>query len=163
MAPDRLGDRVALVTGGASGIGDELLAAHGEAQRVIDGQLGDLERIEGEVRHALELADRLPPAHREQTLTALLDEIRACRLDPMRPGRDLLEDLLDGIRGCWLIFDEHHDRRTDLDDDDDADEDDEDITEESAAAREAADQDAFEQAQASFAALVRAELAQLSR
>jgi hypothetical protein len=134
-----------------------------EAQRVIDGQLGDLERIEGEVGHALELADRLPLAHREQTLTALLDEIRACRLDPLRPGRDLLEDLLDGIRGCWLIFDEHHDRRTDLDDDDDADEDDEDITEESAAAREAADQDAFEQAQASFAALVRAELAQLSR
>lgn len=127
-----------------------------EAQRVTDGQLGDLDRIAGEVRHALELADRLPPAHREQTLTALLDEIRACRLDPLRPGRDLLEDLLDGIRGCWLIFDEHHDRRTDL-----AVEDDDDITNEAAAAREAADQQAFEQAQASFAALVRSELAQL--
>ncbi|MFC6011145.1 hypothetical protein [Nocardia lasii] len=31
---------------------------------------------------------------------------RICRLDPTRPAIDLLEDLLAGIRGCWLVFSE---------------------------------------------------------
>jgi hypothetical protein len=28
-------------------------------------------------------------------------------LDPSRPALDLLEDLLSGIHGCWLIFQEY--------------------------------------------------------
>ncbi|WP_063044035.1 hypothetical protein [Nocardia pseudovaccinii] len=38
---------------------------------------------------------------------ALLDEFRISRLDPTRPALDLLEDLLDGIRGCLLLYSAH--------------------------------------------------------
>jgi hypothetical protein len=38
---------------------------------------------------------------------ALISSIRATPLDPARPALDLLEDLLSGIRGCWLIFTEY--------------------------------------------------------
>ncbi|MFD7595718.1 hypothetical protein ACFV6D_22090 [Kitasatospora sp. NPDC059812] len=31
-------------------------------------------------------------------------------LDPRHSARDLLEDLLFGIHGCWLFHDEHDDR-----------------------------------------------------
>jgi hypothetical protein len=34
----------------------------------------------------------------------LLASIRSTPLDPFRPALDLLEDLLSGIRACWLIF-----------------------------------------------------------
>jgi hypothetical protein len=38
---------------------------------------------------------------------ALIAAIRPTTLDPARPALDLLEDLLSGIRGCWLVFTEH--------------------------------------------------------
>ncbi|WP_147403990.1 hypothetical protein [Nocardia panacis] len=41
------------------------------------------------------------------TRAALLAEFRISRLDPTRPALDLLEDLLDGIRGCLLLYVEH--------------------------------------------------------
>ncbi|WP_433722631.1 hypothetical protein ACQP0C_22090 [Nocardia sp. CA-129566] len=41
------------------------------------------------------------------TRSALLDEFRISRLDPTRPALDLLEDLLDGIRGCLLLYAAH--------------------------------------------------------
>jgi hypothetical protein len=34
------------------------------------------------------------------------DPIRITPLDPLRPARDLLADLIDGIRGCWLLYEE---------------------------------------------------------
>jgi hypothetical protein len=34
------------------------------------------------------------------------DPIRITPLDPTRPARDLLGDLFDGIRGCWLLYEE---------------------------------------------------------
>lgn len=40
---------------------------------------------------------------------ALLAGIRATPLDPMRPALDLLEDLLAGIRGCWLLYQQYAD------------------------------------------------------
>ncbi|MFI9503870.1 hypothetical protein [Nocardia sp. NPDC052566] len=41
------------------------------------------------------------------TRAALLAEFRISRLDPVRPALDLLEDLLDGIRGCLLLYVAH--------------------------------------------------------
>jgi|SRR5450755_1732579 hypothetical protein len=50
----------------------------------------------------------LPPSvSAEQALLALIAAIRATPLDPARPALDLLEDLLSGIRGCWLVFTEY--------------------------------------------------------
>ncbi|MEV0570324.1 hypothetical protein [Dactylosporangium sp. NPDC050588] len=34
--------------------------------------------------------------------------IRLTPLDPRRPARDLLEDLLAGIRGCWLLYNKYY-------------------------------------------------------
>ncbi|GAA5051911.1 hypothetical protein [Nocardia callitridis] len=47
---------------------------------------------------------------------SLIAGFRISRLDPSRPALDLLEDLLDGIRGCLLLYVAH----TDLDDPDQA-------------------------------------------
>ncbi|MCP2317953.1 hypothetical protein APR12_003306 [Nocardia amikacinitolerans] len=59
-------------------------------------------------------------AHRydvdKATRAALLAEFRVSRLDPARPALDLLEDLLDGIRGCLLLYAAHHDDDTDIED-----------------------------------------------
>jgi hypothetical protein len=33
--------------------------------------------------------------------------IRLTTLDPLRPARDMLDDLLSGIRGCWLLYQEY--------------------------------------------------------
>jgi hypothetical protein len=56
------------------------------------------------VADAVEQSERLGrPALRD----ALLRGIRATPLDPARPSLDLLEDLLAGIRGCWLIYHEY--------------------------------------------------------
>lgn len=41
------------------------------------------------------------------TRAAMLAEFRISRLDPVRPALDLLEDLLDGIRGCLLLYTVH--------------------------------------------------------
>ena len=56
----------------------------------------------------------------------LLSEIRACLLDPLRPAQGLLEDLLSGIYGCWLVYSGSHGRPGIYDDDDDDDGDDDD-------------------------------------
>ncbi|MGW5441404.1 hypothetical protein [Nocardia asteroides] len=37
---------------------------------------------------------------------------RITPLDPCRPAHDLLEDLLDGIRGCWLLYSDYADYET---------------------------------------------------
>jgi hypothetical protein len=44
-----------------------------------------------------------------QARDELTASIRATPLDPGRPALDLLADLLDGIRGCWLMFSEYVD------------------------------------------------------
>ncbi|MEU4343891.1 hypothetical protein AB0H00_21910 [Nocardia sp. NPDC023852] len=41
------------------------------------------------------------------TRDAMLAGFRISRLDPARPALDLLEDLLDGIRGCQLLYAAH--------------------------------------------------------
>lgn len=85
------------------------------------------EAVTGLVRHAMHLTDGLlfdPDALREQlddldeTLAQYAESagqeppdptgiaLRLTTLDPQRPARDLLEDLLAGIRGCWLLHSE---------------------------------------------------------
>lgn len=85
---------------------------------------------------------------------AVLSGIRLTPLDPRRPARDLLEDLLLGIHGCWLVHDEYAE----------SDEDDEDADAENTEGEQpddAADQEQEEAAErhqhhsrAQFAALV---------
>ncbi|MDY0811090.1 hypothetical protein [Kitasatospora purpeofusca] len=41
--------------------------------------------------------------------------LRLTPLDPKRPARDLLEDLLTGIHACWLLHNEYDDLDTDED------------------------------------------------
>ncbi|MCX4757125.1 hypothetical protein [Kitasatospora purpeofusca] len=41
--------------------------------------------------------------------------LRLTPLDPRRPARDLLEDLLTGIHGCWLLHSEYDELDTDED------------------------------------------------
>ena len=45
------------------------------------------------------------------------ETVRLTALDPQRPARDLLEALLMGIRGCWLLYSEYYIAGTDTPDD----------------------------------------------
>jgi hypothetical protein len=65
----------------------------------------------------------LPAGQREEAAAGLLARITP--LDPLRPAWDLLEHLLDGMRGCLPGYREESVGRTaeDLDDTDDTDED----------------------------------------
>ncbi|MFD5437855.1 hypothetical protein ACFWJ4_37605 [Kitasatospora sp. NPDC127067] len=93
---------------------------------LIDDGAAPHEAVTGLVRHALRITDGLlpdPNALREQlddleeTLTDYGDdapdpadvELRLPPLDPKRPAHDLLEDLLTGIRACWLLHTEYDD------------------------------------------------------
>jgi hypothetical protein len=76
------------------------------AMEVAEGNLPDIdlldelsERLERLAPH-IDLED---PGQREQ----LMGSLRLTPLDPSRPALDLLEDLLSGIHGCWLIYQEY--------------------------------------------------------
>jgi hypothetical protein len=76
------------------------------AMDVAEGKLPDIDlldqlsaRLERLARH-IDLAD---PGQREQ----VMESLRLTPLDPSRPALDLLEDLLTGIHGCWLIYQEY--------------------------------------------------------
>jgi len=76
------------------------------AMDVAEGKLPDLdllhelsERLERLAPHV----DQEDPRQREQ----LVGSLRLTPLDPSRPALDLLEDLLSGIHGCWLIYEEY--------------------------------------------------------
>ncbi|MET7423627.1 hypothetical protein [Dactylosporangium sp. NPDC005555] len=70
---------------------DAVLDLISGAMRVAQGELPDIE----ETRDVIEAADRFMETDEPMRLTPL---------DPQRPARDLLEDLLAGIRGCWLLY-----------------------------------------------------------
>lgn len=84
-----------------------------EAMAVADGTVPDLDGLREKLDDAEELADEhgSDPASR-----AALRTVRLTPLDPQRPARDMLEDLVTGIRGCWLLYREYADR-SDLDED----------------------------------------------
>jgi hypothetical protein len=72
-----------------------------EAMTAAEGKIPDIEAV----RDCISQADELADEHQDPRLRdALLQTLRTTPLDPMRPAHDLLEDLLDGIRGCWLIY-----------------------------------------------------------
>ncbi|MFJ1708417.1 hypothetical protein [Kitasatospora sp. NPDC088346] len=104
---------------------------------LLESGASPYDAVTGLVRHAMNVADGLlpdPAALREQldnldeALTELTDDetdidpadvaLRLTPLDPTRPARDLLEDLLTGIHACWLLHSEYDDE--DLEDRDDA-------------------------------------------
>ncbi|MDL4819320.1 hypothetical protein [Actinomadura opuntiae] len=80
------------------------------AMIVAEGRIPDLDEFLEHVSEAEMLARN---HHDPKFRSMLLKELRTTPLDPKRPAHDLLEDLLDGIRGCWLIYQE------DASDDDD--------------------------------------------
>ncbi|MGC0317049.1 hypothetical protein [Kitasatospora acidiphila] len=101
--------------------------------QLLDAGASPYDAVTGLVRHALHIADGLlpdPAGLREHLddlddeLTALADAdtdpedtgLRLTPLDPKRPARDLLEDLLTGIHGCWLLHPEYEELDDDLDD-----------------------------------------------
>ena len=85
-----------------------------EALVVRDGGIPDIDDVIAQVRDAEERSatyaaiNGLPPERTEKFRYALLPR-RLTTLDPQRPARDLLEDLLEGIYGCMLLFREHSD------------------------------------------------------
>lgn len=115
---------------------------------LLDAGVSPYDTVTGLVRHAMKVADGVlpdPAAFREQLdeaeemiaeytdhdaddaeeADAVLTGIRLTPLDPRRPARDLLEDLLTGIHGCWLIHDEYAEPLPDEDAEDTEEPDDE--------------------------------------
>jgi hypothetical protein len=106
------------------------------AMLVAEGFVPDVDDLRKQIDEADELADRY--GSEDEDLAAVLMAIRLTPLDPMRPARDLLEDLLSGIEGCLEIYRETYytsqgaspadadsvDREDDMVDDDNDDADD---------------------------------------
>ncbi|SEB47796.1 hypothetical protein SAMN04489727_2061 [Amycolatopsis tolypomycina] len=82
-----------------------------EAALVADGRIPDVEALAARVTAARELVARHEATDPE--LHARLAMLGLCDLNPASPAPDLLEDLLDAIRGCYLVYAEC----ADLDDD----------------------------------------------
>jgi hypothetical protein len=76
-----------------------------DAMAVADGEVPDLDELAARIAEAEELADRYV-AH-DQVARAEVMKIRLTPLDPLRPARDLVEDLLSGIQGCRLLYVEY--------------------------------------------------------
>ena len=76
------------------------------AMDVAEGNLPDIDLLDELSERLDRLAPHLDledPGQREQ----LMESLRLTPLDPSRPALDLLEDLLSGIHGCWLIDQEY--------------------------------------------------------
>lgn len=72
------------------------------ALKAGDGCIPDPAGLIAAVDAARDQVGRLPAPQRDRALSALLDRVTV--LDPRRPGRDLLEHLLDGLNSCLLAF-----------------------------------------------------------
>ncbi|WP_405019952.1 hypothetical protein OHV05_26955 [Kitasatospora sp. NBC_00070] len=90
------------------------------AMRVADGILPDPEAFREQLEEAQELLAEYDDEDEEMELAGL----RITPLDPQRPARDLLEDLLAGIQGCWILHDEYAEPDEDEDEGDGLDEED---------------------------------------
>lgn len=94
----------------------EGLAPHTVVQQLLrqaiaakQGRIPDLAGLLDDVAAARRQAKQAPKGKREELLASLLPR-RTTPLDPTRPTRDLLEHLLDGIRGCLVVLANHVDR-----------------------------------------------------
>ncbi|MFJ6137802.1 Voldacs domain-containing protein [Kitasatospora sp. NPDC092286] len=93
---------------------------------LLEAGVSPYDAVTGLVRHALHIADGLlpDPAGLREQLEDLDDDLaehtgpdtdpedtglRLTPLDPRRPARDLLEDLLTGIHACQLLHEEYDD------------------------------------------------------
>jgi hypothetical protein len=74
---------------------------HG-AMRAADGEIPDLEELLTRLTEATDQADQYGQGDPE--LLAELLPSRLTPLDASRPARDLLEDLLSAIHGCFLLY-----------------------------------------------------------
>lgn len=77
-----------------------LLAA---AALVRQGRVPDPDVVAEQVSDAYRQAEQAPPEQRDGMLRALLPP-RSTLLDPLRPSRDLLEHLLDGIQASLVLY-----------------------------------------------------------
>ncbi|MFC5180466.1 hypothetical protein [Actinomadura harenae] len=76
-----------------------------EAMAVAEGLVHDVDELQDRFTELEELAAR--HSDRDPNFRAVLfSEVRLTTLDPARPAQDLLEDLLYGIRACWLLYSE---------------------------------------------------------
>ncbi|NRQ33935.1 hypothetical protein HII36_19070 [Nonomuraea sp. NN258] len=94
----------------------ELMAEGASPRQAVMSLIRDALRVaEGEIPHIAALQQRLAAAERllgdrcEGQPESSLDDLglRITPLAPARPALDLLEDLLSGIRGCWLLYVEY--------------------------------------------------------
>ncbi|GAA4952043.1 hypothetical protein HD597_005364 [Nonomuraea thailandensis] len=88
-----------------------------DALRVAEGEIPDITALQQRITTAEQLLDKRREDQPELSLDAL--GLRITPLDPARPALDLLEDLLSGIRGCWLLYAED---ATELDETEELDE-----------------------------------------
>jgi hypothetical protein len=88
------------------------------AMTVADGEVPDLDELRDTIEEAQANADRY--GNGDPEAIAELWTVRLTSLDPRRPARDMLEDLLSGIRGCWLLYQEYGETTDDRDEDDDS-------------------------------------------
>lgn len=95
--------------------------------KVADGVLPDPAAFREQLDEAEEMIAEYTDhdADDAEEADAVLTGIRLTPLDPRRPARDLLEDLLTGIHGCWLIHDEYAEPLPDEDAEDTEEPDDE--------------------------------------
>ncbi|MGW3349277.1 hypothetical protein ACWDA3_38785 [Nonomuraea rubra] len=73
-----------------------------DALRVAEGEIPDITALQQRIAAAQQLLDKRREVQSEVTPDAL--GLRITPLDPARPALGLLEDLLSGIRGCWLLY-----------------------------------------------------------
>ncbi|MET8852308.1 hypothetical protein [Amycolatopsis sp. NPDC004625] len=71
------------------------------AMSAAEGELADPVQLIQQIKEAAEKAEQHGPGDPE-LLAGLMPRIS--QLAPARPAQDLLEDLLDGIRGCWVPY-----------------------------------------------------------
>ncbi|SBT40611.1 hypothetical protein [Micromonospora narathiwatensis] len=83
-----------------------------DAMAVAEGEAPDIDDLREKIEEAGEEAEQVAASGAEAV--GEITAIRLTTLDPLRPARDMLEDLLSGIRGCWLLYRENAMFSTDL-------------------------------------------------
>jgi hypothetical protein len=86
------------------------------AMAVAEGEVPDPELLIEQVREAQERVGHYTERYGEVPSEVVAELMpRTTPLDPTRPAKDLLEDLLAGIRGCWLLYREYNGYESDGD------------------------------------------------
>lgn len=70
------------------------------AHRVAAGQMPDLDGLRDRLLGLDDLAEKVD----QQTMSRILDEVRVCALDPLRPAPSLLEALHTAVFGCFMLW-----------------------------------------------------------